>query len=69
MLRHAKSGAHATYLLRRHQHHGSSPHTPMDPMPRGGQDTMDGIDYLNMVTCGIHYGMTLPPAIIFLDAP
>ena len=36
MIRSAKSGIHATCLLRRRRHHGSSPHTPMSLMPRGG---------------------------------
>jgi hypothetical protein len=46
MLRLVKSGTLTTCLLRRSRHHGPSPHTPMDPMPRGGQDTMDDIDFI-----------------------
>jgi len=62
MLRHAKNGTHVTCQLRRRQHHGHFPHTPMGPMLGGGQDTMNGIDNLNMVIWGIHYGKALPPS-------
>ena len=33
---------------------GPSPHTPMDPMPRGGKDTMVGVDIYDMITRSLY---------------